>query len=166
MHLQIQGQDRIVRVQACGGLTGSGQDLKRGHTLFVMYAEKDILRVGSDSWEGVRVDALDYATVIPHPLRVVLQSVGVEEACVGCGKEPAQLLRCTACKAVKFCDVACQRKAWPEHKTKCEGLKAIRDQTMAVIDNVARPWEDEYRPFRIVDKLPVQADFFGKGNVQ
>jgi hypothetical protein len=142
------------------------QDLKRGHTLCVMYAERDILRVGSDSWEGVRVDALDYATVIPHPLRVVLQCAGAEETCVACGKKPKQLARCTQCKAVKFCDVTCQRQGWPEHKGRCEGLKAIREQVMAVVDNVSGKWEDEYRPFRIVDKMPVHADFFGKGTVQ
>lgn len=47
-------------------------ELVAGHTLLVMYAERDSLRLPTGAQrEGVRVDALDYAAVLPFSLSVL-----------------------------------------------------------------------------------------------
>jgi hypothetical protein len=45
------------------------------------------------------------------------QTYGAAEACLACGSSGGKLLLCSRCKGVRFCDVACQKKAWPSHKT-------------------------------------------------
>lgn len=39
--------------------------------------------------------------------------------CLACGKGGAELLRCSRCRSVRFCSVACQRAAWKDHKADC-----------------------------------------------
>ncbi|KAN0065933.1 hypothetical protein ACQY0O_001066 [Thecaphora frezii] len=34
------------------------------------------------------------------------------------------LQRCSACKAVRYCDIACQRSDWPQHKDECKALRS------------------------------------------
>jgi len=36
---------------------------------------------------------------------------------------PVTLYRCSKCKLSYYCDVTCQRKAWPEHRRECKYLK-------------------------------------------
>lgn len=135
-----------------------------------MYAESDILRVGSDSWQGVRVDSLDYACVLPHPLKLVMQCCGAENVCDACGKEgrgPKGLLRCTQCKVAKFCDVVCQRRAWTEkHKARCDNMRDAREAVGDVFRNVPDwgKFDDRYYPFPVRGALPVKGDLFGKGD--
>ena len=44
-------------------------------------------------------------------------------SCANCDKVPPKLLVCTACRAVKYCNVECQRDDWrPCHKAKCKVL--------------------------------------------
>ena len=38
--------------------------------------------------------------------------------CAGCGAR-RKLKTCERCKVARFCDVACVRKAWAEHKPHC-----------------------------------------------
>ena len=51
-----------------------------------------------------------------------------ERACGSCGKpSTGRPQKCGRCKAIWYCDVACQRRAWPEHKYHCHptaGAKA------------------------------------------
>ncbi|KAI9025463.1 hypothetical protein DFJ74DRAFT_717798 [Hyaloraphidium curvatum] len=54
-------------------------------------------------------------------------------ACAYCeaysGNERADLLRCSACRSVRYCSKECQRKHWPNHKKICGELaKAIKEE--------------------------------------
>lgn len=43
--------------------------------------------------------------------------------CDSCNASKGSMLsHCTRCLSVAFCDEACQRKAWPEHKRECRSL--------------------------------------------
>jgi hypothetical protein len=48
----------------------------------------------------------------PHP------ATQGPNTCLACGKHAA--LKCSRCKKVYFCGVACQKKAWPDHKKTCK----------------------------------------------
>lgn len=43
-----------------------------------------------------------------------------ESKCCVCETEGAALKRCSLCREVAYCTVACQRKHWPEHKLVCK----------------------------------------------
>lgn len=45
--------------------------------------------------------------------------------CAACGKQKPDLLVCSRCKAAKFCDKTCQRKAWKGHKRQCKMMAAL-----------------------------------------
>jgi hypothetical protein len=54
--------------------------------------------------------------------------------CAQCGKDEGgdvSLKTCTSCKAVKYCDAACQRNHWPKHKKSCKQRAAeLRDEAL------------------------------------
>lgn len=54
------------------------------------------------------------------------------DACKVCGKAPGPpdftLARCSKCKAVPYCGVACQKADWPAHKKVCAQLKQQQEQ--------------------------------------
>ena len=39
--------------------------------------------------------------------------------CASCGRKQLQLLKCSRCKAAFYCDAACQRRHWREHRAVC-----------------------------------------------
>ena len=47
--------------------------------------------------------------------------------CQGCGAEN-NLRLCAACKTVKYCSKACQKKDWPQHKRWCKCIKSGHTQ--------------------------------------
>jgi TPR repeat protein len=51
--------------------------------------------------------------------------------CAECGEGGAGLKMCNACKHVKYCSVACQRRHWPSHKTECKQRSArLHDESL------------------------------------
>lgn len=40
--------------------------------------------------------------------------------CAFCARRTFNLSKCSACKAVYYCDAECQKKHWPEHKKDCK----------------------------------------------
>jgi hypothetical protein len=51
----------------------------------------------------------------------------LEEAhriCAACGAKRLQMLRCSRCKAAFYCDAACQKRHWREHKAACGAATA------------------------------------------
>ena len=43
-------------------------------------------------------------------------------SCASCGKNSAELKKCSACKKTKYCDRICQKKDWKKHKKICAFL--------------------------------------------
>ena len=39
--------------------------------------------------------------------------------CATCSKMALKMLRCSRCKAAFYCDAACQKRHWREHKAAC-----------------------------------------------
>lgn len=142
--------------------------LRVGSTLCIMYAERELVRSGADTRPGIRVDALDYATVLPYSLATISRCAGHESGCEACGKKEASgaaKQRCASCKVGRFCDANCQRLAWEKHKAECEGLREARAAILAVVERIPK-WDvwESYSPFAVLGKLPVASDFFGKGD--
>jgi len=46
---------------------------------------------------------------------------------------PVTLYRCSKCKLSYYCNIACQRKAWPEHSKECKYLKKIQPRVPPAI---------------------------------
>ncbi|KAI3615811.1 hypothetical protein WG66_010419 [Moniliophthora roreri] len=46
------------------------------------------------------------------------------DKCGACGKRDAKLMKCSACKTVTYCNVACQKVDWQKHKPICKTLRA------------------------------------------
>ena len=49
----------------------------------------------------------------------------VQKKCGFCGKKRLDLFKCAACKAVWYCNVQCQKKAWKSHKDKCRKERSL-----------------------------------------
>ena len=45
------------------------------------------------------------------------------QACAACGSADATL-RCSACKAARYCSKECQKAHWKGHKAVCKQLRA------------------------------------------
>jgi len=46
---------------------------------------------------------------------------------------PVTLYRCSKCKLSYYCNIACQKKAWPEHSKECKYLKNIQPRVPPAI---------------------------------
>ena len=46
---------------------------------------------------------------------------------------PVTLYRCSKCKLSYYCNITCQRKAWPEHSKECKYLKKIQPKVPPAI---------------------------------
>lgn len=57
-----------------------------------------------------------------------------DDVCASCGKvevDDIKLKKCTACKLVKYCSVACQKDHWKQHKRACRKRTAeFRDDRL------------------------------------
>ena len=57
--------------------------------------------------------------------------------CNGCGQvqlERIKFLQCSKCKAVKYCNRACQKKHWPEHKVLCTAILHLSNKENKPLD--------------------------------
>jgi hypothetical protein len=49
------------------------------------------------------------------------------KVCAACGARPQKLFVCSGCKALAYCGLPCQRKAWKAgHKAECKTMKETR----------------------------------------
>lgn len=51
-------------------------------------------------------------------------SLQAANICAGCGQRAVGLRACSRCRAAYYCSVACQRRAWPQHKRVCRPPEA------------------------------------------
>lgn len=59
-------------------------------------------------------------------------------ACMSCMKSPSNLVRCSACRLVKYCDKSCQIRDWKRrHKPVCKILRAFTATSRRMVDGVA-----------------------------
>ncbi|XP_042301820.1 histone-lysine N-methyltransferase SMYD3 isoform X2 [Sceloporus undulatus] len=45
--------------------------------------------------------------------------------CERCLRRKEQLLRCSQCKAARYCNARCQKEAWQDHKRECKCIKSM-----------------------------------------
>lgn len=50
----------------------------------------------------------------------------LKTACQSCLKRGESLSRCSQCKTARYCNVQCQKQAWPDHKRECKCLKHLQ----------------------------------------
>ncbi|KAJ7452891.1 hypothetical protein FB451DRAFT_1342615 [Mycena latifolia] len=58
------------------------------------------------------------------------RAISVDSCCGLCGREDGKLLKCSKCKAVRYCEPsarACQKLDWPHHKKNCVQAPPARD---------------------------------------
>ncbi|RZF37970.1 hypothetical protein LSTR_LSTR005470 [Laodelphax striatellus] len=72
--------------------------------------------------------------LVAEPFVATLSSKFRTERCDYCF-QPSQLLKCSACQYVYYCNNDCQRYAWKEHKGECKNLKRIQPR---VVPDAAR----------------------------
>jgi hypothetical protein len=65
---------------------------------------------------------------------VILELDHCEQCCATCKKKKApdneiELCKCRRCQVVYYCDIACQKKNWVEHKEFCNSIRKFRNIT-------------------------------------
>jgi len=90
----------------------------------------------------------------------VSHSHGPEDMCMSCGATGQQLLKCSRCKTVQYCNATCQRDHWQKHKVSCKKLKAQRDRGFAKVPKVSpgQNIDPPYRAKKTVDDILAKAD--------
>ena len=67
--------------------------------------------------------------------------VGSATTCSHCGKECAELKRCSVCKQASYCGAACQNAAWKKHKKKCEPPLSAKEMAAKLEAPAQSPYE-------------------------
>ena len=56
-------------------------------------------------------------------------------ACMKCCKPDQHLVKCSACRRVKYCGKACQKADWKRHKPVCKILRVYNEQSKRMVDS-------------------------------
>jgi len=65
---------------------------------------------------------------------LAIQTLELKASCSHCGKEAAELKRCSVCKHASYCGAACQNAAWKKHKKTCVTLEEVRKRVAAAVE--------------------------------
>lgn len=60
-----------------------------------------------------------------EPLASCVTNKQARDVCHHCVTRCETLLRCSQCKMARYCNITCQKQAWPGHKRECKCLKSI-----------------------------------------
>ncbi|XP_051723627.1 histone-lysine N-methyltransferase SMYD3 [Ctenopharyngodon idella] len=55
----------------------------------------------------------------------------LKTTCQSCFKRGESLSRCSQCKLARYCNVQCQKQAWPDHKRECKCLQRLQPRIPA-----------------------------------
>jgi len=64
-------------------------------------------------------------------LALAIQTLELKARCSHCGKEFAELKRCSVCKHASYCGAACQNAAWKKHKKTCVTIEEVSTRVNA-----------------------------------
>jgi hypothetical protein len=67
-------------------------------------------------------------------LALAIQTLELKASCSHCGKEAAELKRCSVCKHASYCGAACQNAAWKKHKKNCVTLEEVRKRVDTALE--------------------------------
>ncbi|XP_041644416.1 histone-lysine N-methyltransferase SMYD3 [Cheilinus undulatus] len=71
---------------------------------------------------GIKRGELVYST---EPLACCVSNKQAREVCHHCFTRHETLLRCSQCKMARYCNLSCQKQAWPDHKRECKCLQSL-----------------------------------------
>lgn len=71
---------------------------------------------------GIRRGELLYSA---EPLAACVSNKMTKHFCHHCFSRHETLLRCSQCKMARYCNITCQKRAWPVHKSECKCLRSI-----------------------------------------
>ena len=54
----------------------------------------------------------------------LLETLAKSKGCINCGKKDVSTKRCSGCKFVRYCSVACQKANWKKHKLVCKAAQS------------------------------------------
>lgn len=60
-----------------------------------------------------------------EPLACCVSNRLARNVCHHCFSRHETLLRCSQCKMARYCDITCQKQAWPVHKSECKCLQSV-----------------------------------------
>ena len=66
-------------------------------------------------------------------LALAIQTLELKASCSHCGKECAELKRCSVCKHASYCGAVCQNAAWKKHKKTCVTLEEVGKRVDAAV---------------------------------
>lgn len=67
----------------------------------------------------------------------LLDTLAKSKGCTNCGKKDVSTKRCSGCKFVRYCTVACQKAHWKKHKPVC---KAAQSSSGAAFCRLLKSW--------------------------
>lgn len=111
--------------------TFAWSDLKTGHTVAILYAEKyDKMQVVVDDLDSCFVFKSDIVDVSDEGKYLLddadCNAKKEKSSCFGCGITCERIMRCSNCKLAKYCSRECQAKCWKEsHKRLCSQNEII-----------------------------------------
>ena len=122
------------------------QQLRKGHTLCVRYAESHHFL---DSTVGLREEHLSFAMVLPTDIETLKQISDYEPMlkvtrCWECGYRSVKLKKCAKCKVGRYCSKKCQVAHWETHRKWCKTLPYYKE--LVSIDYSR--WSGEFIPFK------------------
>jgi len=69
-------------------------------------------------------------------LALAIQTLELKASCSHCGRECAELNRCSVCKHASYCGAACQNTAWKKHRKTCVTLEEVWKRLGAALGDV------------------------------
>ncbi|KAL4623869.1 histone-lysine N-methyltransferase SMYD3 [Arapaima gigas] len=91
-----------------------------------------------------------------EPYAHIVSKQAMKTTCEKCFARKETLLRCSRCKTAHYCNAACQRKAWSEHKRECKCLRSLLPRIPGTVNDSVRLVARVI--FRLLDPKPSAAE--------